>query len=67
MADVFDALTSVRPYKRTWSVLDAVGYLQAQKNSHFDARLVDLFVEELPAIDAIRLRWAEKEEHHAPA
>ncbi|WP_058051044.1 two-component system response regulator [Janthinobacterium sp. Ant5-2-1] len=67
VADVFDALTSVRPYKREWSVIDAVGYLQEQKGSHFDARLVELFVEELPAIDAIRLRWAEQEEHHAQA
>ncbi|KKO63552.1 Cyclic di-GMP phosphodiesterase response regulator RpfG [Janthinobacterium sp. KBS0711] len=67
VADVFDALTSVRPYKRAWSVIDAVGYLQEQQGSHFDARLVELFVEELPAIDAIRLRWAEQEEHHAQA
>ncbi|WP_425253330.1 response regulator [Janthinobacterium sp. NFX145] len=67
VADVFDALTSVRPYKRAWSVTDAVGYLQAQQGSHFDARLVELFVQQLPAIDAIRLRWAEKAEHHAPA
>ncbi|SFX91715.1 putative two-component system response regulator [Janthinobacterium lividum] len=67
VADVFDALTSVRPYKRAWSVTDAVGYLQAQQGSHFDARLVDLFVKELPAIDAIRLRWAEEEESHAAA
>jgi putative two-component system response regulator len=67
VADVFDALTSVRPYKRAWSVTDAVGYLQAQQGSHFDARLVGLFVGELPAIDAIRLRWAEKADSHAPA
>ncbi|MGK5077895.1 hypothetical protein [Janthinobacterium sp. HLX7-2] len=40
---------------------DAVAFLQAQKGSHFDARLVDLFVQQLPTIDAIRLRWAEKE------
>ncbi|MGK5002503.1 response regulator [Janthinobacterium sp. LB2P70] len=65
VADVFDALTSVRPYKRAWSVTDAVGYLQAQQGSHFDARLVELFIQQLPAINAIRLRWAEKEESHA--
>ncbi|MNN96673.1 hypothetical protein D3C81_2157010 [compost metagenome] len=56
----------MRPYKRAWSVTDAVGYLQAQQGSHFDARLVELFVKELPAIDAIRLRWAEKEETTRP-
>ena len=67
VADVFDALTSVRPYKRAWALDDAVGYLQEQKGRHFDAELVDLFVQQLPAIDAVRQRWAEKEEHHAVA
>ena len=67
VADVFDALTSVRPYKRAWALDDAVGYLQEQKDRHFDAELVDLFVQQLPAIDAVRQRWAEKEEHHAAA
>ncbi|MCX7292202.1 HD domain-containing phosphohydrolase [Janthinobacterium sp.] len=67
VADVFDALTSVRPYKRAWPVTDAVGYLQQQKGQHFDGALVDLFVQQLPAIDAIRLRWAEQGEHHALA
>ena len=67
VADVFDALTSVRPYKRAWALDDAVGYLQEQKGRHFDAELVDLFVQQLPAIDAVRQRWAEKEEHHAAA
>ena len=67
VADVFDALTSARPYKHAWPVADAVGYLREQKDRHFDARLVDLFIQELPAIEAIRLRWAEKEDHQAPA
>ncbi|APA66722.1 HD-GYP domain-containing protein [Janthinobacterium sp. 1_2014MBL_MicDiv] len=67
VADVFDALTSARPYKRAWPVTDAVAYLQQQQGSHFDAHLVDLFVGQLPAIDAIRLRWAEKEDKHAQA
>lgn len=35
---------------------DAVAYLQAQKGRHFEPHLVDLFVQEMPAIDAIRLR-----------
>lgn len=59
VTDVFDALTSARPYKRAWSVEQAVGLLQQQKDSHFDARLVELFIGQLPAIETIRLRWAE--------
>jgi putative two-component system response regulator len=59
IADVFDALTSVRPYKPAWSVEAAFEFLDQQKGRHFDARLVDLFRQQLPAILAIRERWSE--------
>ncbi|MFZ4874985.1 HD-GYP domain-containing protein [Janthinobacterium sp. Mn2066] len=61
IADVFDALTSARPYKRAWPMADALAYLQEQKGRHFDAELVDLFISERHAIDAIRTRWAEED------
>jgi len=59
IADVFDALTSIRPYKRAWSEEEAVDYLVQQKGKHFDPTLVDLFVAQLPAIRTVRERWAE--------
>jgi putative two-component system response regulator len=59
IADVFDALTSVRPYKPAWTVEAAVELLQQQKDKHFEGRLVDLFLEQLPAVLEIRDRWAE--------
>jgi putative two-component system response regulator len=59
IADVFDALTSVRPYKRAWSEEEAVDYLVQQKGKHFDPALVDLFIAQLPALRAVRARWAE--------
>ena len=59
IADVFDALTSVRPYKTAWTVEAAVAYLEEQKGRHFDAALVDLFIAELPAMRAVMARWAE--------
>jgi putative two-component system response regulator len=59
IADVFDALTSVRPYKLAWTVEAAIDYLQQQKGRHFDPALVDLFIAQLPAICAIKERWAE--------
>ncbi|MFC4932404.1 response regulator [Massilia sp. GCM10023247] len=59
IADVFDALTSIRPYKRAWSEEEAVGYLVQQKGKHFDPALVDLFVAQMPAIRTVRQRWAE--------
>ena len=36
VADVFDALTSKRPYKEAWSVEKTVQHMQAQAGSHFD-------------------------------
>jgi len=59
IADVFDALTSVRPYKEAWSVDKAVEHLRAQSGKHFDARLVELFIEELPAVLEVRGRFLE--------
>ena len=59
IADVFDALTSERPYKHAWPVEEAVALLQRERGRHFDARLVDLFVEHLPEMLEIRARWAD--------
>lgn len=59
LCDVFDALTSTRPYKSAWSVEDTLAHLQAQKGRHFDPKLVDLLEQELPKILDIRARWAE--------
>lgn len=44
IADVFDALTSERPYKKAWSVDDAFDYLQQQSGLCFDPELVTAFV-----------------------
>ena len=59
IADVFDALTSARPYKEAWSVDEAITYLQEQAGQHFDPALVDLFVAELPHILALREKFKE--------
>ncbi|MFP6847100.1 MAG: HD domain-containing phosphohydrolase [Pseudomonas sp.] len=60
IADVFDALTSVRPYKAAWSVEDAVELLNRERGRHFDPHLVELFIQQLPAILEIKERWAEQ-------
>ena len=59
IADVFDALTSVRPYKEAWPVEKAVEHLRAQAGKHFDPRLIELFIGELPAILEVRGRFLE--------
>jgi putative two-component system response regulator len=60
IADVFDALTTKRPYKAAWSQEDAARYLQEQRGQHFDPVLVDRFLTALPAISAITSQWAEQ-------
>jgi putative two-component system response regulator len=61
LADVFDALTSVRPYKRAWSVDEAVIHMRGNSGKHFDPQLVDLFMQEIPALCVIKERFAEAE------
>lgn len=50
IADVFDALTSVRPYKESWTVHDAITALEQGRGSHFDPRLLSVFVSIAPAL-----------------
>ena len=61
IADVFDALTSERPYKKAWTVEAAIELLRAESARHFDAHLVELFIAELPQILQIKARWAEEQ------
>ncbi len=44
VADVFDALTSERPYKPAWPIKDAVDYFNEQKGSHFDPKCIEAFL-----------------------
>ena len=44
VADVYDALTSARPYKKAWPSVEAFEFLRKQRGRHFDPHLVDAFV-----------------------
>lgn len=44
VADVFDALTSRRPYKKAFPFEDAVTILREGRGVHFDARILDVFL-----------------------
>jgi putative two-component system response regulator len=45
LADVFDALTHERPYKRAWSLEKAIAELRRLRGSHFDPGVVDAFLQ----------------------
>ncbi|MBP2297523.1 HD domain-containing phosphohydrolase [Azospirillum picis] len=44
IADVFDALTSARPYKRPWTLTEARAFMIEQRGLHFDPALLDAFL-----------------------
>lgn len=58
IADVFDALTSERPYKEAWSVKKTVTYIQDESGKHFDPNLVHVMLEQLDQFNTII------QEHH---
>jgi putative two-component system response regulator len=59
LSDVFDALTSERPYKRAWSIDEARAYLAENAGRHFDPALVARFDEIFPEILRIREKYPE--------
>jgi putative two-component system response regulator len=65
VADVFDALTSRRPYKEPWSVERAKDFLEEQSGIHFDPRLVSTFMEAWPEVLQIRNAYQDPD-HHEP-
>jgi response regulator RpfG family c-di-GMP phosphodiesterase len=44
LVDVYDALTSNRPYRGAWSKQDTLQYIESQAGKHFDPTLVPKFV-----------------------
>ena len=59
VADVFDALTSVRPYKEAWSNERAFVYLKSMVGSKFDKDCVDALMNCRAEVEDIQLRFKE--------
>lgn len=54
VADVFDALTSSRPYKKAWSVEKATEWIISESGKYFDPAVVSAFETAMPEILRIR-------------
>lgn len=54
VADVFDALTSARPYKPAWEIERACGHIRDQSGAHFDPACVQAFFGAWPEVLEIR-------------
>ncbi|MBF0438997.1 MAG: HD-GYP domain-containing protein, partial [Magnetococcales bacterium] len=65
ITDVFDALTSVRPYKTAWTLEATIDELKRCRGSHFDPQLIDVFIElyEQGILQGIISRFPSGESH----
>ncbi len=61
VADVFDALTTERPYKQAWSIEKAAEFITEAAGSHFDPDVVECFNRVLPEISKIKAEFAESD------
>lgn len=59
VADVFDALTTERPYKKAWPVDEAFKTIAEGASKHFDPVIVEQLFAQQSAILAIKERWKE--------
>lgn len=53
VADVFDALMSLRPYKKPWTITAARDHIERERGKHFDPACVDAFLRRFDDIAAI--------------
>lgn len=60
VADVFDALTSERPYKKAWPMEDARQFLEEGRGSHFDPMCVEAFLAHWDDVVIIRQRFQDE-------
>lgn len=59
ISDVFDALTSVRPYKQAWPIDAAISEIARKSGEHFDPRLTKAFMSVLPEILRLKDEYSD--------
>lgn len=64
VADVFDALTSVRPYKKAWPLEKARDHLIENRSAHFDPLCVDALLSRWAEVVQVAVLHAEDENEH---
>jgi response regulator RpfG family c-di-GMP phosphodiesterase len=65
LADVYDALTSVRPYKAAWPHEEAVAWIKDRGGAHFDPDVVAAFMQSQSRANAIRHELRDKPDEDA--
>ncbi len=59
VCDVFDALTSDRPYKKAWSAEDAITEMENQSGKLFDPHVLRVFITLLPEMVGISQQFSD--------
>ncbi|WP_312886671.1 HD domain-containing phosphohydrolase [Paenibacillus foliorum] len=59
IADVFDALGSERVYKSAWELDRILNFFKEERGEHFDPKVVDVFMDQLPKILKIREDYSD--------
>ena len=59
LADVYDALRHKRCYKEPWTLQNVVDEINAQKGTHFEPKLVEVFNEKLDELEAVLSRFPD--------
>ncbi|NIM95241.1 MAG: HD domain-containing protein [Anaerolineales bacterium] len=62
VVDVWDALSSDRPYREAWSIERVVDLMISEKGAHFDPRVVNAFVEMLESEGLLNPAWEAEQE-----
>jgi putative two-component system response regulator len=60
VADVFDALTTARSYRKAFALDDAIELMRAERAQHFDPYLLDFFLDSLDEVLAVRSAYADE-------
>jgi putative two-component system response regulator len=59
VADVFDALTSRRPYRSAFPVGTAIDMMGAQRGKHFDHRVLNAFLKSMKEVEVVRQQYED--------
>ncbi|MFV2065459.1 MAG: HD-GYP domain-containing protein, partial [Pirellulales bacterium] len=59
VADVFDALSSTRPYKEALDPSQCFSMMKEERGTHFDPTMLDLFFAHRDEVLALKAKYAD--------
>ena len=65
LVDVFDALTTARPYKDAWTIDKAIEWIRDEQGKQFDPELIDFFLGNMDRVLKILEEYGDEDTHDA--